>query len=62
VYYTVLYGILPEYTAGRARALERCRRRLAGEDSLEYSTAINATERIEQLEAELNEARSALAL
>jgi hypothetical protein len=61
VYYTVPHGTLPEYTAGRARALERCRRRLAGEDSPEYSDVIDATERIEQLEAELKEARSALA-
>lgn len=60
-YYTVPHGIIPEYAAGRARALERRRRRLRGEDSSEYGDAIDATERIEQLEAELKEARSALA-
>ena len=60
-YYTVPRGILTEYAAGRKSALERKRRRLRGEECPEYDGAIDATERVQQLEAELQEARSALA-
>ena len=59
--YTVPRGIPAEYVTGRKLALERKRRRLQGEECPEYKGAINAIERIQQLEAELQEARSALA-
>ena len=59
--YTVPRGISAVYAAGRKSALERKRRRLRGEECPEYKGAIDAIERIQQLEAELQEARSALA-
>lgn len=59
--YALAHDIPPEYAIARCKAFERKRKRLRGEKCPEYDDAIDETERIQQLEAELREARSALA-